>query len=43
MELRVVLEQVITRLPDLRLEPGTRPVANEHGIVRAVEKMPVVF
>jgi cytochrome P450 len=43
MELRVVLEQVVTRLPGLRLEPGTRPVANEHGIVRAVEKMPVVF
>lgn len=43
MEIAVVLERIITRLPGLRLEPGTQPLANEHAIVRAVEKMPVVF
>jgi cytochrome P450 len=43
MEIQVVLERVLERLPELRLEPGTQPVAGEHAIVRAVEKMPVVF
>lgn len=43
MEIQVVMERVLARLPKLRLEPGTRPVAGEHAIVRAVEKMPVVF
>jgi cytochrome P450 len=43
MEIQVVLERVLARLPKLRLEPGTQPVAGEHTIVRAVEKMPVVF
>ena len=43
MEIQVVLEQVLARLPGLRLEPGSQTVANEHAIVRAVEKMPVVF
>ncbi len=43
MELQVVLERVATRLPGLRLEPGTQVVAGEHSIVRAVEKMAVVF
>ncbi|MCG8592713.1 MAG: cytochrome P450 [Proteobacteria bacterium] len=43
MEIQVVIERVLARLPSLRLEPGTRPVMGEHSIVRAVEKMPVVF
>lgn len=43
MELQVVLERVATRLPGLRLEPGTQVIAGEHSIVRAVEKMAVVF
>jgi cytochrome P450 len=43
MEIQVVLERVLARLPGLRLEPGAQPVAGEHTIVRAVEKMPVVF
>jgi cytochrome P450 family 142 subfamily A polypeptide 1 len=43
MEIAVVLERIITRLPGLRLEPGTQLVADDHSIVRAVEKMPVVF
>lgn len=43
MEIQVVLERVLARLPRLRLEPGTQPVAGEHAIVRAVEKMPVIF
>lgn len=43
MELQVVLERIATRLPKLRLEPGTQVVAGEHSIVRAVEKMAVVF
>ena len=43
MEIRVVIERVLARLPNLRLEPGTQPVAGEHAIVRAVEKMPVAF
>jgi cytochrome P450 len=43
MELRVVFERLVTRLPNLRLEPGTQVVAGEHAIVRAVEKMAVVF
>jgi cytochrome P450 len=43
MEIQVVLERVLQRLPGLRLEPGTRLLATEHAIVRAVEKMPVVF
>ena len=43
MELRVVFERILARLPNLRLEPGTQPVTIESSIVRAVEKMPVVF
>lgn len=43
MEIAVVLERIIARLPGLRLEPGVQPVARELQIVRAVEKMPVVF
>ena len=43
MEIQVVLERVLARLPGLRLEPGTQTVAGEHAIVRAVEKMPVLF
>ncbi|MEE2672653.1 MAG: cytochrome P450 [Myxococcota bacterium] len=43
MEIRVVFERVLARLPNLRLEPGTQPVATEHSVVRGVEKMPVVF
>jgi len=43
MEIRVVFERVLARFPNLRLEPGTQPVATEHSIVRAVEKLPVVF
>jgi cytochrome P450 family 142 subfamily A polypeptide 1 len=43
MEIEVVIGRVLERLPGLHLEPGTRPVGGEHAIVRAVEKMPVVF
>lgn len=43
MEIQVVMERILARLPKLRLEPGTRPVTSEHAIVRTVEKMPVVF
>jgi cytochrome P450 family 142 subfamily A polypeptide 1 len=43
MELQVVLERVVARLPGLRLEPGTQVAAGEYAIVRAVEKMAVVF
>ena len=43
MELQVVLERVVARLPGLRLEPGTQVAAGAYGIVRAVEKMPVLF
>jgi cytochrome P450 len=43
MEIQVVMERILARLPGLRLEPGTKPACGEHAIVRAVEKMPVVF
>ena len=43
MELQVVLERVVTRLPGLRLEPGSELVAGDHSMVRAVEKMAVLF
>lgn len=43
LELRIMLEALLRRLPDLALAPGTRPSYTDSPFVRGVERMPVVF
>ena len=43
LELRIMLEELVRRLPDVRLAPGTRPTYTDSPFVRGVASMPVVF
>jgi cytochrome P450 family 142 subfamily A polypeptide 1 len=43
MEIGVVLERVLARLPDLALAPGTRPRTGRNAILASIDAMPVVF
>jgi cytochrome P450 family 142 subfamily A polypeptide 1 len=43
MEIGVVVERLLARLPDLALAPGTRPREGTNSILYAIEEMPVVF
>ena len=43
MEIAVVVERLLARLPDLALAPGTRPREGTNSILYAIEEMPVVF
>ncbi len=43
MEIRVALERLMVRLPDLKVEPGFVPSYNHTAFVRGYEALPVVF
>jgi cholest-4-en-3-one 26-monooxygenase len=43
MEIGVVIERLLARLPGLALAPGTRPREGTNSILYAIEEMPVVF
>jgi len=43
LELRSMLDELVRRLPDVELAPGTRPSYTDSPFVRGVASMPVVF
>ena len=43
LEIRSLMGELLRRLPDIELEPGTEPTYTASYFVRGVEKMPVVF
>ena len=43
LELRIMLDELVRRLPDIELAPGTRPTYTDSPFVRGVASMPVVF
>lgn len=43
MELRVVLEELFRRVPDIRVKPGTEPEWARSSFIRGIERMHVVF
>ena len=42
-EIRVMLEELFTRLPDLRVAPGAGPERSPNSLVTTVDHLPVVF
>jgi cytochrome P450 len=42
-EIRILLEELFTRLPDLRVAPGAAPERAPNSLVTTVEHLPVVF
>jgi cytochrome P450 family 142 subfamily A polypeptide 1 len=42
-EIRIMLEELFTRLPDLRVAPGAAPVRAPNALVTTIEHLPVVF
>lgn len=43
MELRVVIEELFRRIPDIRVKPGTTPEWSRSSFIRGIKHMPVVF
>jgi cytochrome P450 family 142 subfamily A polypeptide 1 len=43
LELRVMVQELIERLPDMRLAPGAAPVRTASTLVRGIASLPVVF
>jgi cholest-4-en-3-one 26-monooxygenase len=43
MELRVMVRELITRLPDMRVAPAARPARTASTLVRGIATLPVVF
>jgi cytochrome P450 family 142 subfamily A polypeptide 1 len=43
LEIRIALEQILERLPGLRLAPGARPIPKLTALVNGVARMDVVF
>ena len=43
LELRILLEELIRRLPDLRLAPGGRAERVPSLLVRGIARLPMVF
>ena len=43
LEFQVALEQVLSRMPDLALAPGTDPVFHGNSVTRGFRSIPVVF
>lgn len=43
LELRIFLEELIRRLPDMRMAPGGRAQRNASVLVRSIAHMPMVF
>jgi cytochrome P450 family 142 subfamily A polypeptide 1 len=42
-EIRIMLEELFTRLPDLRVAPGATPQRSPNSLVTTVDHLPVVF
>jgi len=42
-EIRILLEELFTRLPDLRVAPGAAPERSPNALVTTVDHLPVVF
>jgi cytochrome P450 family 142 subfamily A polypeptide 1 len=42
-EIRILLEELFTRLPDVRVAPGARPERSPNSLVTTVDHLPVVF
>jgi cytochrome P450 family 142 subfamily A polypeptide 1 len=42
-EIRIMLEELFTRLPDIRVAPGAEPVRAPNSLVTTIEHLPVVF
>jgi cytochrome P450 family 142 subfamily A polypeptide 1 len=42
-EIRILLEELFSRLPDLRVAPGAGPVRAPNSLVTTIESLPVVF
>jgi cytochrome P450 family 142 subfamily A polypeptide 1 len=42
-EIRILLEELFTRLPDLRVAPGAEPIRAPNSLVTTIESLPVVF
>jgi len=43
MEIRVALEEIVRRFPDMAFAPGTEPVRIASTLVRGIASMPLVF
>lgn len=43
LEIRVMYEELLRRLPDIRLAPGARVVREPNSFIRGIQSMPVVF
>jgi cytochrome P450 len=43
LEIRVMMRELLRRLPDMELAPGTRPEYAPSTLVRTIVKVPVVF
>lgn len=43
LEMRVMFEELLRRVPDIRLAPGATPVYTHSAVLRSVESLPVVF
>ncbi len=43
LEIRILFEELMRRLPDIRLAPGTQPVYGASAVVREISELPVVF
>jgi cytochrome P450 family 142 subfamily A polypeptide 1 len=42
-EIRILLEELLTRLPDIRVAPGCEPVRAPNSLVTTIDHLPVVF
>jgi len=42
-EIRILLEELFTRLPDIRVAPGVEPQRAPNALVTTIEHLPVVF
>ena len=42
-EIRILLEELFIRLPDLRVAPGAGPERSPNSLVTTVDHLPVVF
>jgi cytochrome P450 family 142 subfamily A polypeptide 1 len=43
LELKITLQALLARLPDMRVAPGTTPVRQASTLVRDIASLPVVF
>jgi cholest-4-en-3-one 26-monooxygenase len=43
LELRVVMEEVLRRLPDMTMKPGAAPVRTRSSFIRGLASLPVLF